>query len=325
MQTLFKIIINLFLILFIFINLSGCQKKENTLRIGIVIPIECEALEEIVQSFETKLTELYQKPIEFKVANAQGDMNLQRAILAQMRDQNYALIVPISTTTTQMAASIISKQPLVGLAALYNTINCQKSSTCNITIVDDEINKAQIINFLHSAYPHLKNITIVYSTSDKILPEVNVIEKACLKHGLSLHRFMIQNLSDLYAITKAIPQDTEAIFILKDSLIASGIASLKQAAQEHNIPLITSDDGTVAKGADFAIGVHEKDIGIEGAKLAVKILAGMPVAKISSITMTKATVFMNSNALQNSRLSKAAIISAAKQFNYPIEIIATAN
>ena len=136
----------------------------------------------------------------------------------------------------------------------------------NLVIVNDEIDKAESIAFIHKIYPHLKSITLVHSASNKIFSEVKQVENASIQHHITVHRLMIQNLADLYSTSLAIPSDTQAIFILKDSPIASGIETLVRVAKERKIPLITSDEGTVKKGAGFAIGVHEKDIGIEGAK-----------------------------------------------------------
>ena len=283
------------LIFLLTINITACNKPKNTKTIGIILPMEHQALNEIVLGFKTTLTKLYKKPIEFKVANAEGDMNILHSIISKIHDENYDLIVPISTTTSQMTASIIKKQPIIALAADLPEKDRIPKQSCNIAIVDDELSNRQIIAFIHSAYPSLKTLTLIHSTSDKIFPEVAEVKKAALQYNINLHIFMIQNLADLYSTGQAIPNDSEAIFILKDSLIASGIETLIKIAKEHKIPLITSDDGTVKKGATFAVGVHEQDIGNEGAKLALAILNGKNPCSLPITKMTKPTVFINKN------------------------------
>ena len=102
-----NLINKLFLICLCFVmSCYASESQQNTKKVGIIIPIEHQALNEIAQGFQDTLRELIKQPIKFKIGNAQGDANLQHAIITQMRDANYDLIVPISTTVTQMTASI---------------------------------------------------------------------------------------------------------------------------------------------------------------------------------------------------------------------------
>lgn len=285
------------------------------IKVGIILPIEHQALKEISQGFQETLQQLYNKPIKFKIGNAQGDINLQRAIITQMRDADYDLIAPISTSVTQMAASIINSKPIVGLAV---DMNDKKN---NLAIVDDEIDNAKIMTFIQKVYPNIKNITLVHSATNKIFTQVEQIKNNSKNYHIDVHCLMIQSLADLYSTSQMIPITTQAIFVLKDNLVVSGIETLMSAAKERKIPLITSDEGTVQKGACFALGVHEKDIGIAGAKLAVQILRGAVPGMLATVKITQPTVFINSKALAAENQSIDKIKQAAKQLNYPVEII----
>lgn len=291
------------------------KSASDTKKIGIIMPIEHQALLEISAGFQKTLKNLYPGPIEFKVSNAQGDINLERAIISQMRDANYDLIVPIATQAVQMAAAMIREQPIVGLAANSLT-NGNTKKNDNLVIVKDELDKEKIIAFIHKVYPKLKNLSLVYSSSDKIFSEAAQVEVACKHRNIKLHRLMIQNLSDLYSVSQAIPQNTEAVFILKDNLVASGISTLVQATKKRNIPLITSDESTVQQGASFAVGVSEKDIGVEGAKLAVQILQGTHPSKLSMVELTKPTIFVNRSSLVQLGQDLALVKSATKALHY---------
>lgn len=291
---------------------SVSRFEQPAKKIGIIMPIEHRALLEISAGFQETLKGLYEGPIIFKVGNAQGDINLQRAIISQMRDANYDLMVPITTTVAQMTAAMVGDQPIVGLAAdLAERKN-------NLVIVDDELDKEKIIAFVHKVYPELKSIALIYSSSDKIFSEVKKVHSACEHHHIELHRLMIQNLVDLYSVSQAIPKDAGAVFILKDSLVASGISTLVQIAKKYRIPLITSDDGTVQQGASFAVGISERDIGVEGAKLAAQILHGTAPDKLLTVKLTKPIVFVNLSALASLGQNLAPIKSVAKGFHYPV-------
>ncbi|MCL5260210.1 MAG: hypothetical protein M1561_00795 [Gammaproteobacteria bacterium] len=311
----FKKILGCVFIGLIFGLLIGCSDHKDYKRIAIIIPMEHEAFHEMIAGFENTLRKNYSREIKFKVFNAQGDINLERAIIAEARDEKYDLLVPISTATSEMTMALVKKIPIVALAA---EISAQDRAR-NVAIVDDEINKAQILDFIRAANPGLKNLTLVHSTADKIFTEVAEVKKAALKSGINLHEMLVQNLTDLYGAANAISTDTQAIYILKDSLIASGIDTLIQVANLRHIALITSDDGTVKHGASYALGVSENQIGEEGAKLAAKILCGAEVAGLAIVKLTLPTVFINSTAFSKQAVAFAAVKQAAEKLHYPLK------
>lgn len=317
----FKSFLAIFLLAIIVAStLNGCKQKHNVKRIGIVLPIEHQALNEIVAGFTSTLQTLYPHPLEFKIANAQGDMNTQRAIIEQMRDADYAMIVPIGTSTTQMTASLVEQKPVVALAAVYSEQERHVRKSCNVAIVDDEISNVQVMDFIHHVYPNLRTLALVHSAGDKIFPEVAETKLAAKNDNIEVHSFMVTNLAELYTIGQALPSSTQAIFILKDNMIASGIDTLISIAKVRHIPLITSDEATVEKGAAFAIGVHEKQIGEEGAKLATQILQGKSACQLASVKMTHPTVFINQTALPEKSSEQQTIKNVAAQLHLPISL-----
>lgn len=300
--------------------LSGCEEQNTAkIKIGIIVPIEHRAMDEIVSGFTHTLSDLYHQPVSIKIANAEGDANMQRAIILQMRDQNYNLIVPIGLTATQMAQAMLKAQPILSLATDFSEKERRKLRPCNMAIVNDEISPPQIIAFIHAVYPQITQLTLIHSASEKIMPEVDETIAVGKKYGINIHHLMVSSLPELYTAAQAIPKDTQGIFILKDNLIASGISSLAKTATLRHIPLITSDQGSVQNGAGFALGVHEREIGVEGAKLATAILAQKKICDLPIAVMKNLTVFINPTALQQSVQSNLPIINTAKHFGYPVE------
>jgi putative ABC transport system substrate-binding protein len=290
-------------------------------KIGIVVPMQHQAMTEIVNGFENTLKKQYDQPISFKVANAQNDQNLQHAIIQQMRDANFDLIVTIATHTGEMAASIIKNKPIICLAADISDQQRQKLSPCNVAIVDDEIATQRIIEFIHQTYPALKNMVLIHSNSEKILPEVAEAIRASKQFNMKTTPISIQNLMDLQNVARNLPKETQAIFILKDSLVVNGIAQLANIARSKQIPLITSDEGSITKGAHFAVGVRESQIGINGAELALQILKGRNACSLPINKMNNLFVFINPEAMRQSQQNVTPIVATAKKLNYQIHYV----
>lgn len=316
-----KYFLKIILLFSTLLSIAALADTNNTPpKIGIIMPLEHPAMHEIISGFETTLQQQYGKSIDFKVENAQHDSNLERAIIAQMRDAGYTMIVPIGVAATEMSVSMVKQQPIVSLASDFTEQQRQKLNPCNIVAVHDEISPQRELKFIREVYPNIKNIVLVHSADDKVFPEVNETQAAAKQYGFNFKHVMVQTLPDMYSVAQSIPQDTQAIFVLKDNLIVSGIDTLAKLAEQRHIPLITSDQGSVQAGADFALGVHEKQIGVDGAKLAAQVLAGKSICSLPIVEMSNLSVFVNQKALQASGQNIDLINAAAKKLNYTIEI-----
>lgn len=304
------------------LGLSACnQTSSNTKKIGIVLPIEVKAMDEIVAGFEATIQKDSKVPVEFKVANAQGDMNMERAIIAQMQAANYNVIVPIGSDATELSASMVQDKAIVSLASSFSQQQRQQMKNCNIAVVHDEIPVTQQINFLHAVDPNIKNIVLIHSASDKIFPQVQEAIAAGKANGITVKDMLAPTLNDIYSVANNIPANAQAIFVLKDAMIVSGITTLQIAAAKNHIPLYTSDQGSVQDGAGFSLGVHEKQIGIDGGELAADILNGKAACDLPIVDMTKLTVFVNKDSLDKEGQSLASLQAAALKNHYKIEFV----
>ncbi|NQY43787.1 MAG: hypothetical protein HRT87_10640 [Legionellales bacterium] len=283
---LYSCVLSLFVIIIIS-TLVNSNHKNTT--VGIIVPLEHQALTEIVDGFKSAIRE-YDPTITVVVKNALGDLNVQKSIIEQFKSQYIDLMVPVSMGTTQMAANLNSKIPIISLAAMYDDPTLIPN---NVAGVSDEIGAIKKVELLKSVFPTLKKFTLIYSGSEKILPEVNEVEIEASKIGVTVQKMMIKELRDLYTISRMISSNSELILILKDNLIASGVLTLVKEADKRQIPLVTSDEATIEKGGTFALGVKERQIGVQGAKLASRVLSGENVANLPFQQMENLTIFFN--------------------------------
>lgn len=301
--------------------LMACKSEAPSKKVGIIVPIEHKALNEIVAGFEASLRQHSQQPITFKVENAQGDMNLQRAMILQMKNGDYDLLVPIGLTASQMTTALVHNKPIVSLASTYTQAEREALKPCQLAVVHDEIPPQQIIEFVHQAYPDMKNIALIHSASEKIFPDVAQAMTAGKRLGIHIQPYMINTLSELYSVASSLPAQVEGILVLKDNVVVSGISTLVVTAEKRHIPLMTSDQGSVQEGASFALGVHEKEIGIQGGQLAAAILSGKTACSLPIVNMETLTVFINQAQMTKAKLDAAPIAKASEQLHYRTEMI----
>lgn len=274
--------------------LTACSDhQEKPITIGIVEPIEHTALNEIVAGFKETLKDQYRKPLIIKVENAQNDMNLERAIFQKMKDAHYDIVVPLGTSASQMAVNMLPNQTVVSLASSLSEKDRTIAKRCNVAVVRDDISGERLLSFVKNAFPNIKTIMLIHSADEKVFKEVADAQTAGRKVGIQVSNRMVTTLSELYPIARSLPANIDAILILKDNMIASGASTLAQVAQQKHIPFIASDEGSVLSGADIALGVREKQIGIEGGKLAARILQGKKPCDLPIVEMTVLSVFVN--------------------------------
>lgn len=264
----------------------GFSKKhsENHYVVGVILPMEHEALYQITQGIQKELEQKMQGLVTLKIKNAQGDPNLQRALIEQLSREHCDLFIPVGTAASQMTLSLVPEQKILCLAADSSLL--QTNGQVQATSLSDELCVSDSLTFLHEAFPEINKITLLYSASEKVAKEIPVVRQAAEQLGIEVQLLMVQTMGELYTVSQTIHADSQAIFVLKDHLIVNGIQTIIHQAQNRKIPIMTSDEGSVIAGAAFAIGVKEAHIGQQGAAIAKTILEGKSPKNIAPQMIT---------------------------------------
>jgi putative ABC transport system substrate-binding protein len=243
--------------------------------------------------------------IDVSVRNAHGDQNIQLSIIKQLNEQNFDIIVPIGTTACQMTIAQVKNKIIV--CAATSMVQSNK----NVVTINDEVPITSSIARLNT----LKDITVIYSANEKIMPEVEVIKDYARNRGIQLHLATIQTLIDLGPAIKSAPLSTEAFVILKDHLVVSAIPLIMKEANSRAIPLIASDEGSVKSGASFGVGVFERDIGVKSAEVIIRILGGELPNEIGTQSVNQLKLFINKDNFTKQRTISEGEL---KNINLPI-------
>ena len=289
------LVIGITLVAGIFLLSTTRRKEQDVIRIGIVLPIEHAALNKISAGFqETIRNHPIGKMVHFKIANGQGDIQLETSQISQFFSQEFDYIVPVSTGTTSRVLAGLANHPDRSVIALAAQMHNFSHGNLDFTGVEDEIPMESMFKYLALLVPKLKSFAVVYSSSEKIFEEVSELEKIAKGHNTRLQKLMVHNLREVPELLPAIKPENQLIFILKDNLIAHGVSLLIPIANKLSIPLVTSDEGTVNEGADIGIGVSERTIGVEGAKIFLKCVeSDLRLKDIKPVRLEAPTIYLN--------------------------------
>ncbi|MGN6670710.1 MAG: ABC transporter substrate-binding protein [Candidatus Nucleicultricaceae bacterium] len=285
---------------------------KDTKNITLVVPVEHQALTEMAEGFGAVIrASLKDQNYDLLIVNAMGDRHVMHSLIEQAERRHDAVVATIGTELTLMAAHTLKTIPVVGL----DVTTAVTQSEDNITgVYEGKIEPG--FAFLRNVLKDLKKVAVLYSPTDKIEQQIASLEKSAAEQGIQLQKIVVQSLADLYTLSNHIDADAGALFILKDHLLASGAATLKTIAEKRHIPFIASDEGSVVKGAAFAVGNSESDIGRIAAELVVDVVNGKKPKDIKMQPASDFQVFYNAVAAQEQGVDLAHLKSVAEQQGY---------
>lgn len=246
-----------------------CQKSEKT--IVLVLPVEHTALMDIQSGFVSTLKASHPE-YQVEVKNAMGDPSLMQSIMRTTASQNVDYVATVGVSTTTAAKKLCKDKVVIGLAAY------KELSDVSTHIVEDEIGAETLCASVKHMFPGVKKVTLVHAQDDKILKEATQLEKLMKAGGVDVQMLPVLHTNDLQTVCPHI--QGEVVLILKDHTVVSGLNVLRKYTEEHSIPLVASDEGSVKQGATYAFGVSERDTGVKGAEIIGQLIDKKKVAKV---------------------------------------------
>ena len=294
--------------------------KAAPISIAIVEPLQHEAMDEIIAGYRDGIKQAGISA-DISIKNGQLDPNIEKSIFTELAHDQTTIVAPIGTTLFEMALASIPNKPIVGIATLFPDSMRGAMQPIHATAIDDSMDPVAQLKFMKQVLPRMTKMALVYSPDDNIMSQVNAIEKVAKTMGIAVQELMVTSAPDLYSVSHHIDSDAGWIFIVKDHMVVSGVAQLAQQAQSLQIPLITSDDGSVQGGGAFAFGITEKQIGEAAALLTARYIKGTPIKDLPVKMLTDYSIFLNEPMAIKQGFSVAQIAllkTIAKQNNYPV-------
>lgn len=252
-----------------FLCLSGlftaCESSSNSShnpKVALFVPAHHEALYQIEDGFRKTLEGHY----EVEVFNAMGSIPNLYSLLKQVRPGDYSFIAGVGTKTSQMLIQNHSQEKIVAVAAL---IDKEQKTDSTLFVVDDEADQEEWLRSLEPLLKERKKLVLVHSNTDKIHEEVKLALESAKRLGLSLESLMVEKIADLPRIQSSL-ESYDGVLVLKDHEIVTGMPLLAKMSHERGLLVFTSDEGSIAKGADFGYGVEERQTGVQAAEMILK-------------------------------------------------------
>lgn len=280
-------------IMILAIMMVGCNNKsaetqyaknKEKIKIGAIQYVEHISLDNALKGFEDGLRE-EGLDVEIDKVNLQGDLSLTTTMPKKYEGEEYFLVYAISTPVAQGVKQALPNKNIV-FAAVTDPIKSgivkSKDEIKNITGVTDAVSsKEQLVSFLEY-FPDVKTIGTIYSTSESNSEvQIKELEESCKELGLSLKVVGINNINDIAQAISSMKDEIDAYYAITDNTVASSIPVISETLIKNKIPSLSAEEGQVEKGLLMSEGVNYYEHGKQAASLAVRLLKGEDITKIS--------------------------------------------
>lgn len=257
---------------------GGDATDAATFDVGIIQYVSHEALDAVAQGFEDELdAQGYGDRVTLDLQNAQADQATLTAIANQFAQEDMDLILAIATPSGQAAAQAMPDVPVV-FSAVTDPVAAELVESWdapggNVTGVSDMNPVEEQLKLLLEIAPDVKSVGIVFS-SGEVNAEVQVAaaEEAAPGLGLTIATAAVSNSSEVQQAAESL--DVDAFYIPTDNTVVSGLEGLLQVAEGKQVPVISSDVGSVERGAIASQSVDYVQQGKDAATMAIQILEG---------------------------------------------------
>ncbi len=288
--------------------------------ISITQIVEHPALDNSRKGFMDGLKEMG-VDAKFNVHIAQGNPATNVQIASQMLDEKPDLVLAIATPGALVCAQKIKDIPVV-FAAVSDPVGAGlvKSMDApggNLTGMTDMPPVAKQLELIKAILPKAAKIGVVYNAGEaNSVSQVNALKADAAKMGMSVVEATVTNSSGVFQAAKSLVGRCDAVYIPLDNTVVSAFESLVKVCDENKLPLFSSDNESVGKGAIAALAVDYYAMGKQTAAMAKKILDGAKPATMPVESLKNLDVHLNLKAAkaQGVTVPEAVVKSAKKKY-----------
>lgn len=279
---------------------DGDTAGAESYSIGVSQLVQHPALDAATEGFKEAFADAGVE-VEFTEQNANGEQATALTIAQQFAGQNLDLILANATPAAQAMAQNVTDTPILFTSVTdpveAELVNDWDAPGANITGTSDKTPLKDQFDLIEQLSPETKTIGIVYA-SGEVNSQIQVkdAEKEAKERGWTVETQTVTSVGEIPQAAETL-KDVDAFYVPTDNMVVSGISSLVQVAEQHQIPVIGAEAGTVEGGAAATIGIDYKELGRQTGEMALRILRdGEDPAEMPVETATEFSYVVNEDA-----------------------------
>lgn len=247
------------------------------LRVGVIQLTQHAALDAACEGFVEGL-KASGLNVQIDVQNAQGEQAICSTIATKFVNDGVDLIMAIATPAAQAAAQATKDIPILitavtdpvsaGLVASNEAPGGNVSGTSDMNPVTEQV------GLLIKLVPEAKTVGIMYNSSeDNSIIQAKMARAALESKGLTAVDLTVSSSNEVQAVAQSAVGKVDALYLPTDNLMADTMATISMVATPAGIPIICGESNMVKAGGLATYGISYKQLGLQTAAQAVKILS----------------------------------------------------
>lgn len=281
---------------------SDSGDKNREVKVCFVEIVENDAFVTMIDGFKQGMEDAGYTNVKYDVKNAQGDSSTLNQIAAQLKSNDYDVVVPIGTPPAQACANAGISTPMVFMsvtdplnAGVTNSMeNPDKGMTGTTNFADVEA----IFTAAEELKPNIleKKVGIIYCSSDKNAQVTAEQARDYLtSRNIESEIKTVTNSSEVQQVGQALASDCGSIYVPADSIVQVAMAQLTDAATKAGIPVLGTDPVMTENGALESVSCTNDNLGVESAKLAIQLIEGKAIKDVPIYALPSTDRSVNKN------------------------------
>ena len=279
---------------------SNQSSHNGVVKVGILQYVTHDALDQIEKGVEAGLADAgYDgKNVKITLLNAEGDQSKIQTMSKQLVNAKNDVLIGIATPAAQGLASATNHIPVV-MGAISDPVGAKLVKRLdkpegNVTGVSNQVPIKQTVKLIQDVTPNAKTIGVLYASSeDNSKSQVAQFKKYAETAGLTVIEYAVPSTNEITTTMSVMTGKVDAIFVPQDNTIASAFTTVVSAANSAKIPVYSSVDTMVKQGSIASIAQNQYDLGVETAKIAIKLLSGKKVSEVPVNVINTGTPTVN--------------------------------
>lgn len=256
------------------------------------------------------------KNLKIIYQNPQGNLSVAAQIAKSLNQLDADAIVTISTTSSQtVLAANHGHHPIV-FSSVTDPVAAQLVNNLehpgeNITGTMESQSYDELMLICQQLLPQAKTIGVIYNPGEaNSVKGVQMIEQAT---KLKIIKAPVLNSTDIAQATNSLIQQVDAIILPTDNTVWSALDKLILIANQHKVPVLTSDPDSAHKGVLLALGYAQYDVGYDAGKKLVRVLKGEKPGDIPVTLPEKTSLVVNLNTAKEINLEIPEVLLSKAQ------------
>lgn len=279
----------------------GAESKRP--KISIVQYVDHPALDACRNGFVEEMARLGYKngeSIDISYENANGDPNLAYAIAEKTAGRKPSLVFALATPMSQAIKRATEGKGIpVVFGAVTDPISAGLVETMdrpgsNITGSSDRWPYFDQLALLKEVLPNARNVGVVFNPGeDNTIYAMAQTRKAAGELGLKLVETPVTSGAEVSEAAQSIALRCDAFYVPADNTAMASAGAIIKVANTRRIPVVAGDPETFKQGCLVGLGVSYRNLGVQNARQAHKILTGTPASQIPVFASSEGALMVN--------------------------------